>query len=94
MNMQSYYGPTMAPPGTHTMWLFVWPMPYDVREGHWKDRKREMFGKIINTVAEYGNCANLKKSICAIAGWTPWDEQGMGVPRGGWCMMEASPSPL
>lgn len=43
----------LAPPGKHTMSLFVQYAPYDLAEGDWDSRRDEIGANIIDTLAEY-----------------------------------------
>jgi phytoene dehydrogenase-like protein len=43
----------LAPPGKHTLSMFVQYAPYDLAEGTWDSRRDEIGKTIINTFAEY-----------------------------------------
>ncbi len=43
----------LAPPGKHTMSLFVQYAPYDLAEGTWDDRRDAIGANIVATLAEY-----------------------------------------
>ncbi|MDP9356065.1 MAG: NAD(P)/FAD-dependent oxidoreductase [Chloroflexota bacterium] len=43
----------LAPPGKHTMSLFVQYAPYDLAEGTWNDRRDAIGANIVATLAEY-----------------------------------------
>jgi phytoene dehydrogenase-like protein len=43
----------LAPPGKHTMSMFVQYAPYDLAEGTWDQRRAEIGKNIVDTVAEY-----------------------------------------
>ncbi|CAN5529877.1 NAD(P)/FAD-dependent oxidoreductase [soil metagenome] len=43
----------LAPPGKHTMSLFVQYAPYDLASGTWGERRQEIGDNIIDTLAEY-----------------------------------------
>ncbi|CAN5812331.1 NAD(P)/FAD-dependent oxidoreductase [soil metagenome] len=43
----------LAPPGKHTMSLFVQYAPYDLAEGSWDERREEIGDNIVATLAEY-----------------------------------------
>lgn len=43
----------LAPPGKHTLSLYVQYAPYDLAEGTWEERKEEIGRNIIDTFAEY-----------------------------------------
>jgi phytoene dehydrogenase-like protein len=75
--------PTVAPPGRHTMSIFVQYAPYNLKEGaaDWP-RQREAFGDaVIDTLSEYA--PNLKSLILHRQVLTPWDlEQIYGLTEG------------
>jgi len=75
--------PTVAPPGKHTMSIFVQYAPYNLREGaaDWENQ-REAFGDaVISTLAEY--MPNLPERILHRQVLTPWDlEQVYGLTEG------------
>ncbi len=43
----------LAPPGKHTMSMFVQYAPYDLAEGSWDERRDEIGANIVDTFAEY-----------------------------------------
>jgi phytoene dehydrogenase-like protein len=43
----------LAPPGKHTMSLFVQYAPYDLAQGSWETRRDEIGRNIVDTLAEY-----------------------------------------
>jgi len=75
--------PTVAPPGKHTMSIFVQYAPYKLKEGpeDWPNQ-REAFGDaVIDTLSEY--LPNLKERILYRQVLTPWDlEQTYGLTEG------------
>jgi phytoene dehydrogenase-like protein len=75
--------PTVAPPGKHTMSIFVQYAPYNLKEGaaDWPNQ-REAFGDaVIDTLSEY--MPNLKSRILHRQVLTPWDlEQVYGLTEG------------
>jgi phytoene dehydrogenase-like protein len=75
--------PTVAPPGKHTMSIFVQYAPYKLKEGaaDWP-RQREAFGDaVIDTLAQY--MPNLPGRILHRQVLTPWDlEQVYGLTEG------------
>jgi phytoene dehydrogenase-like protein len=75
--------PTVAPPGKHTMSIFVQYAPYKLKDGpaDWPNQ-REAFGDtVIDTLAEY--MPNLKERILHRQVLTPWDlEQIYGLTEG------------
>jgi phytoene dehydrogenase-like protein len=75
--------PTVAPPGKHTMSIFVQYAPYNLKEGaaDWENQ-REAFGDaVIDTLSEY--MPNLKSRILHRQVLTPWDlEKIYGLTEG------------
>jgi phytoene dehydrogenase-like protein len=75
--------PTVAPPGKHTMSIFVQYAPYNLKEGaaDWPNQ-REAFGDaVIDTLAEYA--PNIKDIILHRQVLSPWDmEQIYGLTEG------------
>jgi phytoene dehydrogenase-like protein len=75
--------PTVAPPGKHTMSIFVQYAPYNLKEGaaDWPNQ-REAFGDaVIATLAEY--MPNLPSRILHRQVLSPWDlEQIYGLTEG------------
>jgi phytoene dehydrogenase-like protein len=75
--------PTVAPPGKHTMSIFVQYAPYKLKEGaeDWPNQ-REAFGDaVIDTLSEY--MPNLKSRILYRQVLTPWDlEHIYGLTEG------------
>jgi phytoene dehydrogenase-like protein len=75
--------PTVAPPGKHTMSIFVQYAPYKLKEGaaDWPNQ-REAFGDaVIDTLAQY--MPNLPGRILHRQVLTPWDlEQVYGLTEG------------
>jgi len=75
--------PTVAPPGRHTMSIFVQYAPYHLKEGaaDWPNQ-REAFGDaVLDTLSEFA--PNLKERILHRQVLTPWDlEQTYGLTEG------------
>ena len=75
--------PTVAPPGKHTMSIFVQYAPYHLKEGadDWPNQ-REAFGDaVIDTLSEF--MPNLKSRILHRQVLTPWDlEKVYGLTEG------------
>ncbi len=75
--------PTVAPPGKHTMSIFVQYAPYNLKEGaaDWPNQ-REAFGDaVIDTLSTY--MPNIKDRILHRQVLTPWDlEQVYGLTEG------------
>ena len=77
----SYFDDTVAPPGKHVLSMFVYPMPYDLREGNWDDRREEAYDRGVDALAEYA--PNVKRSLISRYAWTPLDlEREIAMPRG------------
>lgn len=75
--------PTVAPPGRHTMSIFVQYAPYHLKEGaaDWPNQ-REAFGDaVVDALSEFA--PNLKERILHRQVLTPWDlEQVYGLTEG------------
>lgn len=78
----SVIDPTMAPPGKHSMSIFVQYAAYNMPAHGNRDQQREAFGKaVINTLAEFA--PNIKDLILHKQVITPWDiEQQIGIAEG------------
>ncbi len=50
----SVVDPSVAPPGTHLMSMFVQYAPYALRDGSWDDRKEAFADRCLDVLAEYG----------------------------------------
>jgi phytoene dehydrogenase-like protein len=74
--------PTMAPPGKHSMSIFVQYASYNMPAHGDRDQQREAFGKaVIDTLAEFA--PNIKDLILHKQVITPWDiEQQIGISQG------------
>lgn len=74
--------PTMAPPGKHSMSIFVQYASYNMPTHGNRDQQREAFGKaVIDTLAEFA--PNIKDLILHKQVITPWDiEQQIGISEG------------
>jgi phytoene dehydrogenase-like protein len=74
--------PTMAPPGKHSMSIFVQYASYNMPKHGTRDQQREAFGKaVIDTLAEFA--PNVKDLILHKQVITPWDiEQQIGISEG------------
>ncbi|MDY6878108.1 MAG: NAD(P)/FAD-dependent oxidoreductase [Chloroflexota bacterium] len=77
----SYADRSMAPPGKHTLSMFVYPIPYELSRGNWTERKEECFDRAIDVLAEYA--PNIKRSVISWYGLTPVElEEEFSLPRG------------
>jgi len=74
--------PTMAPPGKHSMSIFVQYASYDMPAYGDRDQQRAAFGNaVIDTLAEFA--PNIKDLILHKQVITPWDiEQTVGITEG------------
>jgi phytoene dehydrogenase-like protein len=75
--------PTVAPPGKHTMSIFVQYAPYKLKEGaaDWPNQREQFGDAVIDTLAEY--MPNLPSRILHRQVLTPWDlEQVYGLTEG------------
>ena len=74
--------PTMAPPGKHSMSIFVQYASYNMPGHGNRDQQREAFGNaVIDTLAEFA--PNIKDLILHKQVITPWDlEQQIGISEG------------
>lgn len=72
---------SLAPAGKHILTCFVQYVPYQLREGHW-DEKRELLGnRVVKKIAEYA--PNVPGSILARQILTPLDlERTYGLTEG------------
>jgi phytoene dehydrogenase-like protein len=71
----------LAPPGKHTLSLFVQYAPYDLAEGTWESRREEIGRNIIDTFAEYA--PNLPNAIEHMQVLGPRDiEETIGITGG------------
>lgn len=79
--IQSLTEPDLAPPGKHTMYMFVQYAPYHLKDTTWEE-ERDKFGKrCIETFAEY--TPNLKDIIIDYKFISPWDiENTIGMTGG------------
>jgi phytoene dehydrogenase-like protein len=50
---QTAYDPSVAPPGRHTMSVFAQYAPYELAEGDWESRRREIGERILDAIAVY-----------------------------------------
>jgi len=74
--------PTMAPPGKHSMSIFVQYASYNMPRHGNRDQQREAFGNaVIDTLSEFA--PNIKNLILHKQVITPWDlEQQIGISEG------------
>ena len=69
--MQSSLDPSYAPPGKHTMSMWVQYAPYDLKNGEWDTVKEEFKEVAIDKVTEYA--PNFRKSIIDSVAISPRD---------------------
>ena len=68
---QSVLDPSVAPPGKHTLSIYVQYSPYHLASGSWDDIKESYADRVIETLAEYA--PNLPKAILARQVLSPLD---------------------
>jgi phytoene dehydrogenase-like protein len=68
---QSVLDPTVAPPGRHTLSIYVQYTPYHLAEGTWDDIREPYGDRVVETLAEFA--PNLPKAILARQVLTPLD---------------------
>jgi phytoene dehydrogenase-like protein len=68
---QSVLDPSVAPPGKHTLSIYVQYAPYYLRDSSWDDLREPYADRIIETLAEYA--PNLPKAILKRQVLTPLD---------------------
>ncbi|HYS99712.1 MAG TPA: NAD(P)/FAD-dependent oxidoreductase [Thermoplasmata archaeon] len=68
---QSVLDPSVAPPGKHTLSIYVQYSPYRLASGTWDDNKESYGDRIVETLAEYA--PNVPKAILAREVITPLD---------------------
>jgi phytoene dehydrogenase-like protein len=77
----SLVDPSAAPPGKHVLSAAFMYASYDLKEGHWNDKREALGDAIIDTLSEYA--PNLKDIILHRQVITPWDlEQEYGLTEG------------
>lgn len=78
---QSVLDPSVAPPGKHTLSIYVQYSPYHLASGSWDDIKESYADRVVETLAQYA--PNLPKSILARQTLTPLDiERRFGLTEG------------
>ncbi len=68
---QSVLDPTVAPPGKHTMSVYVQYTPYHLSSGSWDDLRESYADRVIETIAPYA--PNVPRAILARQVLTPLD---------------------
>ncbi len=68
---QSVLDPSVAPPGKHTMSVYVQYTPYRLASGSWDDLRESYADRVLETVAEYA--PNVPRSVIARQVLTPLD---------------------
>lgn len=78
---QSALDPSVAPPGQHTLSVYVQYSPYRLAQGSWEDIKEDYADRVIETLAEYA--PNVPRAILARQVLTPLDlERRFGLTEG------------
>lgn len=67
--LPSYFDSYYAPEGKHSMQIFVFPVPYDLKEGNWETKKEELYKKFEKKMIQYA--PNIEGHIIGIQGYTP-----------------------
>lgn len=80
--LPSYIEPGFyAPEGKHVLTGYVFPVPFELREGSWKTRKEELLDKWVDSLAKFS--PNLKRSIIGRDGYSPLElEEKFGMTNG------------
>lgn len=87
---QSVLDPTVAPPGKHTLSIYVQYTPYRLASAHWDDIREDYADQVIETLAEYA--PNVPQAILARQILTPLDiERRFGLTEGHQSMGEMGP---
>lgn len=68
---QSALDPSVAPPGKHTMSVYVQYTPYRLASGNWDDLKEGYADRVLETIAEYA--PNVPRAVLARQVLTPLD---------------------
>jgi phytoene dehydrogenase-like protein len=68
---QSVLDPSVAPPGKHTLSVYVQYTPYHLASGTWDDIRESYADRVIDTLAEYA--PNVRRAILARQVLTPLD---------------------
>ncbi len=78
---QSVLDPTVAPPGKHTLSVYIQYSPYHLARGTWDDIKERYADRVIQTLAEYA--PNVPSAVLARQVLTPLDlERRFGLTEG------------
>ena len=67
--LPSYFDPYFAPEGKHCMQIFVFPVPYELKEGTWETRKADLYDLFAKKMTQYA--PNIEGHIIGIQGYTP-----------------------
>jgi phytoene dehydrogenase-like protein len=78
----SYIEPDyFAPKGQHVLTGYIFPIPYQLREGNWETRKEELFDKWIEALSKFS--PNIKRSVIGRGGYSPLELENMfGMTNG------------
>ena len=71
VDTQSALDPSVAPPGKHTLSIYVQYSPYHLASGSWDERKEPYADRVIETLAEYA--PNVPKAVLARQVVSPLD---------------------
>ncbi len=80
-NVPSMLDPTLAPAGTHTASIYIYPAPAQLAQGSWTLRKRGVAESVIDYITAFA--PNFRRSILKYEFRTPEDlERGLGLTDG------------
>jgi phytoene dehydrogenase-like protein len=79
--LPSLLDPSLAPPGKHTLSVYVQYAPYHLRHGDWEAARQPLGDAVVDTLCDYA--PNLRGAILARKVLTPLDfETCYGLPEG------------
>jgi phytoene dehydrogenase-like protein len=78
----SYFEPGFyAPEGQHVLTGYIFPVPYQLRQGSWETRKEELFDKWIDALEKFA--PGIKQTVIGRGGYSPLElEQMFGMTKG------------
>jgi len=81
MSIPSVHDPSLAPAGHHAASLYIMYTPYDLAEGNWQEAKKQIAGKVIDTISQYA--PNFRDSVVRHQIWGPQDYEAVfGISKG------------
>jgi phytoene dehydrogenase-like protein len=70
-----------APAGQHVLTQYVYPVPYELKQGSWETRKQELIDRWIDSLADYD--PHIRQKVVGADGYTPLElEQKFGMTHG------------